>query len=257
MTRFAERSNGFKPMDTPNRKVALVAALEREVWPLVKHWTVCDREFDGRQFRFFENDRAVLVCGGIGAEAARRATEAIIRLCQPVAVESVGFAGALDPKLEVGTLLEIKLVIDARDGSRAESPSGNWTLVSTGSIAGIAQKAQLAQAYGAHAVDMESAAVARAAQCHGIQFLAIKVISDAFDFEMPQMDRCVAHDGRFRSRQFLFFALLRPWLWPRLFRLAKDSKKAANALCKALDQYNREVEISQVQPNLRPGTVSR
>src|SRR5690242_14533934 len=64
MTRFAERSNGFKPMDTPNRKVALVAALEREVWPLVKHWTVCDREFDGRQFRFSENDRAVLVCGG-------------------------------------------------------------------------------------------------------------------------------------------------------------------------------------------------
>src|ERR1700745_1188872 len=53
--RFAEPLAGFKTMDTPNRKVALVAALEREVWPLVRHWTVCDREFDGRQFRFFEN----------------------------------------------------------------------------------------------------------------------------------------------------------------------------------------------------------
>src|SRR5438445_7222079 len=77
MTLFTERLNGFRPMDTHRRKIALVAALEREVWPLVKHWSASEREFDGRQFRFFENARAVLVCGGIGAEAARRATEAI------------------------------------------------------------------------------------------------------------------------------------------------------------------------------------
>src|SRR5439155_1080990 len=79
-----------------------------EVWPLVKQWSASEREFDGRQFRFFENARAVLVCGGIGAEAARRATEAIIRLYQPVAVESVGFAGALDSRLEVGTVIGVK-----------------------------------------------------------------------------------------------------------------------------------------------------
>ena len=104
---------------------------------------------------------------------------------------------------------------------------------------------------------MESAAVARAAQCHGIPFFALKVISDAQDFEMPQMDRFVTHEGRFRSRQFLFFALFRPWLWPSVFRLAKNSKKAANALSKALDQYNQEVEISQSQPDGHPSTVSR
>lgn len=244
-------------MDIPSRKLALVAALEREVWLLVKHWTVCQREFEGKKFTFFENERAVLVCGGIGATAARRAAEAIIRLYNPTALESVGFAGALDPGLDVGTVIEIKSVIDARDGSRAESPRGDCTLVSSESTAGIAQKAQLAQAYGAHAVDMESAAVARAAQCHRIPFFALKVISDAHDFAMPQMERFVTHDGRFRTRQFLFFVLLRPWLWLRVFRLAKNSKKAANSLCKALDQYNHEVEISQSQPDLHPSTVSR
>jgi len=250
------RSSGFGLMDTRNRKVALVAALKREVWPVVKRWTACEREFDGRKFTFFENERAVVVCGGIGADAARRAAEAIIQLYNPTAVESVGFAGALVPELEVGTVIEIKLVIDARDGSRAESPRGDWTLVSTGSIAGVAQKAKLAQTYGAHAVDMESAAVVRAAQCHRIPFLALKVISDAHDFEMPQMERFVTHNGRFRTRRFFFFALLRPWLWPAIVRFARNSKKAAMALCKRLDQYNRKGEIAQGQPDLRPRTVS-
>src|SRR5205814_10100395 len=104
MTLFTERLNGFRPMDTHRRKIALVAAWEREVWPLVKQGRASEREFDGRQFRFFENARTVLVCGGIGAEAARRATEAIIRLSQPVAGESAGVAGALDSRLQGGTV---------------------------------------------------------------------------------------------------------------------------------------------------------
>src|SRR5438094_8219619 len=105
MTLFTERLNGFRPMDTPKRKIALVAALERQVWPLEKQWSASEREFDGRQFRFFENARAVLACGGIGAEAARRATEAIIRLYQPVSAERVGFAGALASQPEARIVL--------------------------------------------------------------------------------------------------------------------------------------------------------
>ena len=50
-----------------------MAALEREVWPLVKRWRVQERMHDGRTFRFFENGDTVLICGGIGSEAARRA----------------------------------------------------------------------------------------------------------------------------------------------------------------------------------------
>ena len=99
-------------------KVAIVAALEREVRPLIKQWRSVERDYDGRKYKFFENDRAVLVCSGIGAEAARRATEAIIKLYAPVLVQSAGFAGALDPTLKVGTVLTPICVIDAKDGSR-------------------------------------------------------------------------------------------------------------------------------------------
>ncbi len=50
-------------------KVAIVAALEREVWPLVKDWAVTHSRHEGHEFKFFAHENAVLVCGGIGAEA--------------------------------------------------------------------------------------------------------------------------------------------------------------------------------------------
>ena len=99
-------SKARQGLTLPNQaKIAIVAALEREVRPLIQQWKPVEREYDGREYKFFENDRAVLVCGGIGPEAARRATEAIIRLYAPVLVQSVGFAGALDSTLKVGTVL--------------------------------------------------------------------------------------------------------------------------------------------------------
>src|SRR6476620_6213753 len=49
---------------------------------------------------------------GIGPEAARRATEAVIQLYAPIMVQSVGFAGALDSTLKAGTVLTPICVID-------------------------------------------------------------------------------------------------------------------------------------------------
>jgi adenosylhomocysteine nucleosidase len=243
----------------PNKaKVALVAAMEREVRPLIKHWRAVEREYDGHKYRFFENERAVLVCGGIGPEAARRATEAIIRLYAPVLVQSVGFAGALDSTLKVGTVLTPICVIDAKDGSRIEAGVGHWVLVSVAETAGAEQKAELAKAYWAHAADMEAAAVARAARAHDIVFVGLKAISDEADFEMPSMERFIASDGRFRTLPFALFVAIRPWLWPRVVRLARNSDKAAGALCEWLDQYNHAAEqLENTEPGLHPASRGR
>jgi hypothetical protein len=88
--------------------MAIVAALEREVRPLIRHWQRTEMQYGGRSFRFFLSENAVLVCGGIGAEAARRATEAVIVLFAPKIVYSVGFAGALDTTLNWGRPTELK-----------------------------------------------------------------------------------------------------------------------------------------------------
>ena len=217
-------------------RLAIVAALEREVRPLIKSWRATVREHDGRRFRFFENGEVVLVCGGIGAGAARRAAEAVIALFEPRVLCSAGFAGALNPKLKVGDLILPATVINASDGSRTALNNGMGVLVSFASVADPAQKKKLRDSFEAEVVDMEAAAVARSAEAHGKQFTVVKAISDDADFEFPAMERFLSTDGEFSEARFAFFAALRPWLWPRVTRLARDGKRASRALCGFLSQ---------------------
>ena len=185
-------------------RLAIVAALEREVRPLVKHWQVRKREHAGREFRFYESREAVLVCGGIGPEAARRAAEAVIVLYSPELLYSVGYAGALDPALKVGDVLTPAQVINGSDGSRVDVSKGQGILLSQSAVASVAQKSRLRKSYGAQAIDMEASAVARAAEARGVGFRAIKVISDEFNFELPALGRFVDREGRFRGGPLRF-----------------------------------------------------
>jgi adenosylhomocysteine nucleosidase len=221
------------------KKIAIIAALEREVRPLIKHWRRVENEHDGRSFTCFENESVVLVCGGIGAEAARRAGEAVVKRYQPELLVSAGFAGALHPKLKVGDVFLPARIIDAKDSSRTEIGLGQGTLISVASVASSEQKARLVAAYGAQAVDMESAAVAVTAHKHGLAFAAVKAISDDAKFEMPPVDRFVAADGKFKTKAFAEFAAVRPWLWMRLVHLSWNSARASRALCFELQRYIR------------------
>lgn len=212
-------------------RLAIVAALEREVRPLVKTWRVSEKEYDGRRFRFFENGDVVLVCGGIGATAARRASEAIMALFDPQLICSAGFAGSLDSTLKVGDVVRPATVINAGDGSRTVVSQGTGVLVSFSSVADPDQKRKLRESFGAETVDMEAAAVARSAEARGKHFIAIKAISDDSDFELPALERFVDSEGRFFEARFAVYAVIRPWLWARLIRLAGNSSRASHALC--------------------------
>ena len=229
-----ERWSGFGPTDMPN--LAIVAALEREVRPLIKSWHLSEKQYSGRNFRFFEHDRAVLVCGGIGAEAARRAAEAVIVLYHPAIVYSVGYAGSLDPTIGIGQVIHPARVIDTRDGSSVSIAGGNGVLATSGSVAHPTHKRTLRESFRAQAVDMEASAVARAAQARGIDFSAVKTISDEFEFELPDTERFVDPEGRFREAQFAFYVAIRPWLWQRVVRLARNSRTASRALCGELQK---------------------
>jgi adenosylhomocysteine nucleosidase len=234
------------------KSIAIVAALEREVEPLIRNWTRVQREYLGRKFTFFEHEKTVVVCCGMGLEPARRASEAVIALYDPARLLSVGFAGALTTDLRVGDIFEPSAIIDARDCSRIPvrvSASRNL-LLSFGSVAGTAQKAKLAEAFGAKAVDMEAAAVAAAAAAHGIGFAAIKVISDEAEFEMPHMERFIDSHGHFKTVSFAFFIIPRPWLWSRVAALASNSRRAAKLLSdrlQRLEPINKPVDL--VEPN--------
>jgi adenosylhomocysteine nucleosidase len=225
-------------------RVAFVAALEREVRPLIKDWRVTEKVFDGRRFRFFAKDDSVMVCGGIGAEAARRAAEAVIANYAPTVIYSAGIAGALDPALKVGDVVHPRRVVNAGDGSSVNLDKGEGVLVTFGSVASPEQKAKLRDSFGAQAVDMEAAAVARAAEARGIGFAVVKVISDEFDFSFPSMERFIDSDGQFLKGRFAWFTALRPWLWPQVARLARNSNCASLALCSWLRTMIDAISVS-------------
>ncbi|HEY3617405.1 MAG TPA: hypothetical protein VGK96_11370 [Candidatus Sulfotelmatobacter sp.] len=236
-------------------RVGIVAALEREVRPLVKEWSTSEQEVDGRQVRFFEKDNVVLVCGGIGAEAARRAAEAMITIYAPTVIYSAGFAGALESTLKVGEVVQPRRVVNAGDGSSVNLAQGEGVLVSFGSVASPEQKEKLRVSFGAQAVDMEAAAVGRAAEARGAGFAVVKVISDEFDFNFPSMERFVDFNGQFLERRFAWFSALRPWLWRQVVQLARNSKRASLALCDELRKMIQATSASSDVPSV--GAVNR
>jgi adenosylhomocysteine nucleosidase len=218
-------------------KMAIVAALEREVAGFTRSCRRVERQYEGRSFGFFEQGEIVVVCGGIGLEPARRAAQAVFALYQPARLHSVGFAGALQAGMHVGDIFSPAMLIDARDGSRIPLEGGNGALVTFMGVADARQKSKLAEAYQAQAVDMEAAAVADVARGHGVTFGATKVISDELECEMPDMARFIAADGQFKTASFAMFATLRPWMWKPVARLARNSRRAERALSSRLERF--------------------
>ncbi len=82
---------------------------------------------------------------------------------------------------------------------------------------------------------MEAATVARLAQAHNLPFRAIKAISDEASFEMQELAKFATADGQFREAAFAAYSALRPQLWPRLFALAANSKRAVQSLTGELE----------------------
>ena len=215
----------------------IVVGLAREVAPLVKAWSKKVLDHAGREFEIFENKSVIVICGGIGAEAARRACEAAIANYHPDALVSAGFAGALTASQKAGDVLFPEQIVDVRDGSRFHAVTGEGRLVSFSEIAGQEQKASLAKAYEAKAVDMEAAPVARCAQMHGLRLMVVKAISDGAHQTLPDMRPFIDGSGKFQTGRLITHAALRPWLWPQLIVLARNSAKASKALSGALQPF--------------------
>jgi adenosylhomocysteine nucleosidase len=231
-------------------RIAIIAALEREVAPLIRDWNSRVLRSAGRNYRLFENGNTFLICGGIGGEAARAATEAIIREVSPSRLVSVGFAGALDPALKIGEVVEPATVINANDGVHTQTGCGKEVLVSFSGVVGVEQKRKLREAYAAALVDMEAAAVAQGAAARDIEFGALKVVSDDAEFAMPDVARFITREASFRQGAFALHVAIRPWLWKMTIALARNSGRASQALCRAISDYLKREQVQSAGQTL-------
>lgn len=215
----------------PRKSIAIVAAMPVELAPLLAKMQ--SQQVDGVEL--FELPEAVVAVGGIGEKHARRAAEIVIEHAQPRLLVSAGIAGAISPKLKVGDVGRIREVVDVATGERYPTQGGDWVLATSQDVSDAAEKQGLLAKYGADVVDMEAAAEAQVAQDRGIEFAAVKAISDDAAFEMPPLNRFIDGNGRFDTRRFLVYIALHPKWWTTLGKIKKNSEIATANLCRALE----------------------
>ena len=174
--------------------------------------------------------------GGSSAGAAQVAEDLAPQVS---ALISFGLAGGLDPALAPGALLVPAKVL-ADDGAWSTDPAlSAWlggatpgTLFGDGAIlATTTAKAALHARTGAVAVDLESAAVARAAARHGLPFAVLRAVCDPAGRTLPRAALAALDmQGRIGPLRVAAAVLAHPGDIPALIALGADAARARRAL---------------------------
>lgn len=179
-------------------------------------------------------DGVSLRLSGMGAQAAARAAREL-GTRRVRAVVAAGFCGALDPRLRVGDLVAAEVVVEEVSGERfaadphllQAAPGRRGVLVSARRLARTpADRRALAGTV----VDLESAAIARAARVAGVPFLSLRAVTDAAHHRLPDFDALMDAAGRLTPGAGLLHFARHPRELPALVRLAPASRTAARAL---------------------------
>lgn len=235
--------------------IVIIAAMKQEMAPLLRDSVLAWKPYSKLQIGqgAWHNGRAALICGGIGLKAATTATEKSLAEFDPALVISAGLAGALVPGLHVGNVVRPDCIVNSSTGARYQVLGGHGTLVTASGVAGEHGKRLLARHLSAEFADMEAAAVAAVSQRHGKMYVAIKSISDEYDFAMPDLNPFITADGRFETRRFAIHLATHPRLWPAVRQLARNSKVASVELCRELrNLILQDQSTSQAEQTGRP-----
>ncbi len=230
-------------------RIGIIAALPGELKPLVRGWEKMPVA-RGSGIRMWQRvqggDEVVAVCAGMGAAAARRAFVAAEHAGTLDIAISAGWAGALTAEERLSPVMSE--IIDAQTGERFLLTEGKRRLrvVTTARVANAEEKRRLAASYGAVAVDMEAAAVARLAQMRGIPMSCFKVISDGVDARLPDLNRFIDAGGKLKMVSFLGYAALRPQYWGALLEVGRRSARASRELATLVENFLQDKDLQRV-----------
>ncbi len=195
------------------------------------------------------NTTTRLRVSGIGRDNARNAARTMLAEQETMLLISWGVAAALEPNARAGDLILADAVSDRSGTSypvtadvlqQFETFAGQnaITKIDKGSLTEAvdilpdrAAKSELYAHTGAIAADMESAAIAAVAQEAGIEFLAIRVISDDFETSVPAAaSRNMDAFGNIHLPGLVMSLLRRPADIRSLYRLAYGFRQARKTL---------------------------
>jgi len=214
------------PMDHRVSRIGIVAALPRELAPLVRGW----RREGNLWLGSIGGRDAVATCAGMGAAAATRACQGLLATGNLESIVSIGYAGSLSCGLRPPQACAIREVIDAATGERFSADPEGQRLITLDRVAGAEDKRRLAEQHQAVLVDMEAAAVARFAREHGLRFLCFKAVSDGPNDALPDFNRFTDSRGQLRLPALSVWAAAHPRYWSAFWRLGQNSRRAAAEL---------------------------
>jgi hopanoid-associated phosphorylase len=186
-----------------------------------------------------------VVCAGGVPERTRIALGQALRNGADGLV-SFGLAGGLAPQLRPGALIvasEIvapngeKLPVDPVWAATVRRATGALDGAILGALvpaASAAAKAAFFGQTGALAIDLESLAVARAAQRTGLKFIVVRAVSDSASRDLPPAALiALRQDGTADLPRILWSVARQPAQIAGLIRLAQDAGRALGALRRA------------------------
>lgn len=205
---------------------------------------------DGAAFSLCSSsDREILIVRtGIGPQRAYAAARQAAAFRPLSAVVSVGLASALQPSMEVGDLVIgdrfffgeavyegdhhlAERAVKALD-QRGGIPYVRGPIMTVGKVVGTAgEKKALRDLSQAVALDMESAAVARAAQESSLPVLAVRAVSDRADEDLGlDVGHYLTPQGSFRVIHGLWHLMTHWTAFSRLMELRRQALRAAQNL---------------------------
>jgi adenosylhomocysteine nucleosidase len=222
----------------------------------------------------FISDKILVACAGMGQANATAAAELLIAKGAGQLI-SWGCAAALEPSMQAGDLTlpdrlvdadneEIKVNLDWLDHAKTvfaetfaddhEQPVLHSGLLTESNVVVTSGKAkkELHAFTGALALDMESNAVAKAAQKHDLPFLAIRAIADTAGMGLPEAVVYATNaDGEVAIGKLLSYLILHPAQLPSLIKLGLYFNKAKQTLKQAAGRLESITEFNS-PPAHRP-----
>jgi adenosylhomocysteine nucleosidase len=202
----------------------------------------------------FIADKLLVAYSGSGPVNAQSAAELLVAKGATRLI-SWGCAAALSASLKPGDLIladklmdagNVEMAIDADWHSYTKNRLATFVVVHTGCLAesisivsASKEKKQLQSITGAVALDMESNAIAKVARQHALPFLAIRVIADPVNMDLPlAINHSLNDQGEIVLGKLLWFIFLHPAEIPGLIKLGlyfNAAKKTLKSVAKHLD----------------------
>jgi adenosylhomocysteine nucleosidase len=250
--------------------IALLGALKEEISCLRKRMTITETVSEGTFTLFcgtWQGREILLVQTGMGKQRAQAATRHLVERYPITTLVSLGFAGALADELRAGDVVLYSAVHCADDASSQQGAycvsddlpaRATWTLedeaVNIFCKPGVTvshavllpeKKAELADAFDASVVDMESYWIAEIASEAQIPFVIIRSVSDTRREKLLPFDQMMDEDGNVLWRAAAGYFLRHPQHLAVVGHLYRNARVAQRSLAASIDSVVAELQCRE------------